>query len=107
MVPRLRSYRERVRRSSPSLLRPSATSKLLTPVMLPPGRFKLATRPNLIGSSAVVNTMGIIAVAALAACAAGVLVAAMTVTLRWIRSAASAGNRSYCPSAQRYSIVVF
>src|SRR5262249_46922082 len=37
-------------RSSPSCFDPSSTSKLVTPVTLPPGRFKLATRPNLIGS---------------------------------------------------------
>ena len=73
---------------------PSSTSKLLTPVALPPGRFKLATRPSLIGSSPVVNTIGTVEVAALAARAAGLLVAAMTVSLRWIRSAASAGSRS-------------
>src|SRR6516165_10451765 len=66
----------------------------LTPVALPPGRFRAATRPNLIGSPPVVNTMGTVAVAASAACAAGVLVAAMTATLRTTRSAASAGSRS-------------
>src|SRR5262245_6057263 len=76
------------------LLDPSSTIKLLTPVTLPPGRFKLATRPNLIGSSPVVNTIGTVEVAVLAARAAGLVVAAMTVTLRWIRSAASAGSRS-------------
>ena len=38
-------------------------------------------RPNLIGSPPVVNTIGTVEVAALAACAAGVVVAAMTVTL--------------------------
>jgi hypothetical protein len=36
--------------SSPSRFDPSSVSKLLTPVTLPPGRLKLATRPNLIGS---------------------------------------------------------
>ena len=41
---------------------------------------KLATRPNLIGSSPVVNTIGTVEVNALAASAAGVEVAAMTVT---------------------------
>ena len=33
---------------------------------LPPGRLRLATKPSLTGSLAVVNTMGIVAVAALA-----------------------------------------
>jgi hypothetical protein len=44
-------------------------------------------------------------VAALAESVAGVLPPVkITVTPRCTRSAASAGNRSYCPSAQRYSI---
>jgi len=51
--------------------------------------------------------MGITEVTALAASAAGVLVAAITVTWRWIRSAAIIGSQSYCPSAQRYSITTF
>ena len=34
---------------------------------LPPGRLKLATRPSLTGSAAVVKTIGMVAVAALAA----------------------------------------
>src|SRR5262249_37356320 len=58
-------------RSSPSRFDPSPPIKLLTPVALPPGRFKLATRPNLIGSSPVVNTIGTVEVAAFAATAAG------------------------------------
>jgi hypothetical protein len=42
------------------------------PVMLPPGRFRLATRPSFTGSTPVVNTMGIVLVAALAASEGGV-----------------------------------
>ena len=42
-------------------------TKLLTPVTLPSGRFKLETIPDLTGSSPAVNTIGIVAVAALAA----------------------------------------
>jgi len=50
------------------------------PVTLPLGRLRLVTRPRLIGSPAVSNTIGIVEVAALAASAAGVLVAAITAT---------------------------
>src|SRR5262249_46890428 len=39
----------------------------LTPVALPPGRLRLATRPTLTGSSPVVKTIGTVVVAALAA----------------------------------------
>jgi hypothetical protein len=68
---------------------------------------RLSTSPIAIGSAAVVNTIGIAEVAALATNAAGVLVAAITVTRRRTRSAASTGSRSYWPSAQRYSIATF
>jgi hypothetical protein len=44
---------------------------------------------------------------ALAASAAGVVVAAITVTFRRTTSAVNSGSRSLCPSAQRYSIVTF
>jgi hypothetical protein len=43
----------------------------LTLVTLPPGRFRLATRPFLTGSPPVVKTIGTVVVAALAASAAG------------------------------------
>ena len=45
-------------------------TKKLTPVALPPGRARLATRPSLTGSSPTPKTIGIVAVAALAAIAA-------------------------------------
>ena len=45
---------------------------MITPVTLPPGRFRLATRPSLTGSPPIVKTIGIVVVAALAASAAGV-----------------------------------
>ena len=50
----------------------------------------------------------IVEVSALAA-SAGALppVATITLTWRWIRSAASSGSRSYWPSAERYSIATF
>jgi hypothetical protein len=67
-------------RASSSRFGPTSTLKLVEPVTLPPGRLRLATRPNLIGSPPVVNTIGTVEVAALATSAAGVLVATMTVT---------------------------
>jgi hypothetical protein len=45
----------------------SSATKEFTPVILPPGRLKLATRPSLTGSSPVRKTIGMVAVAALAA----------------------------------------
>ena len=44
----------------------------MTPVRLPPGRARLATRPSLTGSSVTLNTIGIVVVAALAANAGAV-----------------------------------
>jgi hypothetical protein len=55
---------------------------LVTPVRLPPGRLRLATRPSETGSVAVSNTIGIVAVAAFAASDEGVPPAAITVTFR-------------------------
>jgi hypothetical protein len=52
--------------SRPSRLATTSEEKKLTPVGLPPGRAKLATRPNLTGSSATPKTIGIVVVAALA-----------------------------------------
>ena len=86
---------------------PSSVFNEVTPVRLPPGRFKLATRPAAIGSIPFWKTIGIVAVAAFAARAARVLPGvAITATWRRTRSAASAGNRSYWLSAQRYSIAM-
>ena len=53
---------------SPSRLEPMSVVSKVTPVTLPPGWFKLATRPSLTGSSAEA-TMGMRALAALAASA--------------------------------------
>ena len=54
----------------------SSALKLLTPVRLPPGRFRLATRPSLTGSKPTKNTIGMAVVTALAAMVAAVLVVA-------------------------------
>src|SRR5262249_10825615 len=56
--------------------------KLLSPVRLPPGRLRLPTRPAATGSTPLMNTIGIVDVAAFAANAAGRYAAAMTSTLR-------------------------
>src|SRR5215472_17101407 len=76
----------------------------VTPVTLPPGRFRLATSPSLTGSVPSVNTIGIVAVAALAASAATGVTVPITATCRRTSSAANAGSRSYWPWALRYSI---
>src|SRR5262249_842069 len=84
--------------------RGTSVEKELTPVALPPGRARLATSPNLTGSSPTAKTIGIVEVAALAACApkreAGV---AITATRRRMSSSMSDGKRLYWPSSQWYS----
>src|SRR5262249_48692157 len=71
-----------------------------------PGEACNKTEPD--GSSLTLKTMGIVVVAALAAIGeAGPPVATITDTWRRTSSAASAGSRSNCPSAQRYSIARF
>src|SRR6516225_6609165 len=61
------------------------------PVRLPPGLLRATTRPAFTGSAPVLNTMGIVAVASLAANTVGKLpVAAITATWRRTRSAAQA-----------------
>jgi hypothetical protein len=45
----------------------SSAERRFTPVTLPPGRFRLATRPSPTGSAAIINTIGIVLVAAFAA----------------------------------------
>jgi hypothetical protein len=57
-------------RSNASRFAVSSVLKKLTPVTLPPGRARLATRPTLTGSWPTTKTMGIVFVAALAAKAA-------------------------------------
>jgi hypothetical protein len=58
---------------------PTSTFKEVTPVTVPPGRFRLATRPSCTGSRLVVKTMGMLAVAAFAGNIAA-LFAAITAT---------------------------
>ena len=80
-------------RKSPSCFAPSSTEMKLTPVTLPPGRLRLATRPTLTGSPPVTKTIGTVVVAALAASAAGVL-PTIRATCRRRRSATRSGNLS-------------
>jgi hypothetical protein len=77
-----------------------------TPVTLPPGRFRLATRPSLTGSLPVVNTIGIVVVDDLARIAARVLLT-MTAGRRVTTSAAKASNLSKRFSAQTNSTATF
>src|SRR5262245_19485038 len=63
---------------SPSRLATVSWLKKLTPVALPPGRARLATRPILTGSWPTPKTIGTIVVAALAASAGGLANAAIT-----------------------------
>src|SRR5262249_54074904 len=92
---------------SPSCFACSGPGTILTPVRLPPGRLRLVTRPAWIGSMPLLKTMGIVVVTAFAASADGPSPAKTTATFRRTKSAASAGSRSYWPSAQRYSIATF
>jgi putative tryptophan/tyrosine transport system substrate-binding protein len=72
---------------------PTSPVKKFTPVTLPPGRFRLATRPSLTGSPPAAKTIGTDVVAALAA-SAETRFPAITATGRWINSATNAGSRS-------------
>ena len=78
-----------------------------TPVRLPPGRLRAGTKPIRTGSEPTRKTVGIVWVAARAASEVGVLLVTITVTCRLTNSAASAGTRSFSPSAQRYSNATF
>ena len=75
----------------------------VTPVILPPGRLRLVTRPLAIGSPPLMNTIGMVEVAARAA-RMETFGPTITATCRCARSAASAGSRSSLFSAQRNSI---
>src|ERR1700738_3179416 len=63
----------RASRTISSRFGPSAKLEAVTPVMLAPGRFRLATSPMVTGSAPVSNTIGIVLVAACAASEAGAL----------------------------------
>jgi hypothetical protein len=88
--------------SSSSRLAAKSWDIMLRPVTFPPGRARLATSPSATGSAKTVKTTGIVAVACLAARVPGPAVTSTSTGSR-TSSAASAGSRSYCPSAKRYS----
>ena len=92
--------------SSSSHLPPISGSKVLKPVMLAPGRDRLSTMPEAIGSALGAMMIGIVVVAFFAARIAGVARATMRSTLRCTRSAAIAAARARSPSAQWYSSVM-
>jgi hypothetical protein len=76
--------------------------------MLPPGRFRLLTMPDPTGSPTLVNTTGMLAVAACAALAVAVpKPATITSGLVLTKSPAIWGRRSGCPSAERKSKIKF
>src|SRR5215510_5424901 len=85
----------------------SSAAKVESPVTLPPGRARLATRPSPTGSVEVVITMGMVLDAPFAANAGGGELTTIRSTLRRTRSAASSGRRSVFCSANRYSMVIF
>jgi hypothetical protein len=75
------------------------------PVTLWSGRFRLDASPYFTGSPPTATTTGMVEFNVLTASAAPVEpLATITATRRWTKSAASAGKRSYRPSAQRNSI---
>jgi hypothetical protein len=86
----------------------TCTFKLVTPVMLPPGRFSVCTNPVAMGSAPISNTMGIVVVTDFAASAAGAPPGATITATRWsTNSAANSGSLLCWLSAQRNSIVTF
>src|SRR5215472_11925591 len=80
--------------SIPSNLASNGLTEKTTPGILPLGRLMLATRPTLTGSAPMTNTIGVVAVAALPACAAGTPAPTIAATCLRTRSAASPGSRS-------------
>ena len=97
----LRGGQEEVEISTDLAVR--SPNMLASPVMLPPGRARLLTKPEPIGSVAGVITIGTVAVARWAAAIAGVATATITSGLRAMSSAASAGRSWKGPCAARFS----
>jgi hypothetical protein len=93
--------------STSNLLLFSSGPKFESPVTLPPGRARLATKPEPTGSPEFAITMGMVLVAPFAANGVGPPTVTIRSTLRRTNSAASSGSRSRFPSAYRYSMVRF
>ena len=79
----------------------SSVVKAESPVMLPPGRDRLFTRPASTGSPIAAITIGMVLVAFLAASAPGVPRVTRMSHLRPISSATRPGSRSLRPSCER------
>ena len=94
-------------RKSSSRFAVNSPATKLTPVKLPPGRARLATRPSLTGSSLTLKTIGIVVVALAAARVVAFPMVTSTATCRRANSATSSGNRSISFSAQRYTVATF
>src|SRR5947208_16647179 len=77
-----------------------------SPVMFPPSRARLATKPEPTGSLSHAMTIGLVPVAPLAGRVAVGPLDRMTSTLRRTSSAARSGSRSNFPSAHRYSMTM-
>src|SRR5215469_12837832 len=90
-------------RRFPQISIPAST---LTPVKLPPGRAKLFTRPNPMGSTTI-PTRGIVAVAALRFWAMAVVIAKTTSGFKRTTSRASSPYRSTRPSPVYQSTIRF
>ena len=87
--------------SSSSRLAPRGEAMNVIPVTFPPGRARLATSPVPTGSPSGIMTIGTVRVAFFAAWAAGVVVTTMMSAFSRKQSAASEGNRSPWPAAER------
>ena len=92
--------------SSSSRLAAKSVPMRLWPVTFPPGRARLATSPSARGSAKTAKTIGIVAVACLAARAPGPAVTS-TSTGSCTNSVARASSRSSWLSPDRYSIRMF
>ena len=92
--------------SSSSRLTASSGVKNVNPVTFPPGRAMLDTRPVATASPLTAITMGIVAVACLAARIPGMPWVTITSTFKRTNSAANAGSWSSLPSAHRYSMTM-
>jgi hypothetical protein len=96
----------RISRKCSRRLAPRSRAWLESPVTFPPGRANEVTRPLPIGSLATGHTIGMTAVACLAASAGSVAIANITSTWSLTNSAAISAKRSERPSPQRYSILM-
>src|SRR5262249_61548603 len=93
----------RISLSTCTNLLPISGSKIVKPVMFPPGRSKLSIRPCATGSVTWVNTIGTVWVSRWTALTEGVVMAKTTSGCKSTSSFASLGNWLTAPPAQRTS----